>query len=291
MIKGKNQLKKIDAPIYSFWSALYMSFYSRRLFVDVGKRWRGFGFLYLLLVVVLFYTPYALRLSLSLNESFSEQFKEPLNRIPVFYIQNGKVLFDKPMPYFIKNDKNQVVTIIDTTGKINDFNKDYPYLTILINKDKLSFKPPTFELFGIKNPMPEHSTPLVQTFDNQTNLVFDGKKISEEKKIIRLKYISQVILYPITIVTIYSVLITLFLLLGFLGQVFSRVFFDFSPKLIQSVRILVVSGTPMLLVLSFLVTLNVIFTGYGLILMILLVFYYSLAIRALRLESKQTVIY
>ena len=42
-LKIKNKLKLIDAPVYRYWDALYMSFYSRRLYVDVGKRWRGLG--------------------------------------------------------------------------------------------------------------------------------------------------------------------------------------------------------------------------------------------------------
>ncbi len=52
--KIKNKLKPIDAPAYGYWKALYMSFYSTRLYVDVGKRWRGIGLLYLLFFVVVF---------------------------------------------------------------------------------------------------------------------------------------------------------------------------------------------------------------------------------------------
>lgn len=176
MSKEKNKLKPIDTPVYRYWSALYMSFYSRRLYVDVGKRWRGFAFLYLLLTIALFSIPFALRMGFSLNQSFKEQITDPLSKIPVFYIQNGEVSFDKPMPYLIKNDQNQVVVLIDTTGKVNDFPAEYPYLTILINKNKISLKVPSLKLFNMKDSKPSKGTPLVQTFDKGTNLVFDGKK-------------------------------------------------------------------------------------------------------------------
>src|SRR5476651_2545843 len=59
--KEKNKLKLIDAPVYGYWKALYMSFYSRRLYVDIGKRWHGFGLVYLLLAIAVLSLPFALR--------------------------------------------------------------------------------------------------------------------------------------------------------------------------------------------------------------------------------------
>jgi len=96
--KAKGKLKPIDTPVYRYWAALYKSFYSRNLYVDVGKRWHGLGILYLLLAIVLFSIPVALKTSLNLGRSFEEQLIDPLNQLPILYMQNGELTFDKPMP-------------------------------------------------------------------------------------------------------------------------------------------------------------------------------------------------
>lgn len=290
MSKEKNKLKPIDTPVYGYWSALYKSFYSRLLYVDVGKRWRGLGILYLLLSIALCSIPFALRMSFSLNQSFKEQITDPLSKIPVFYIQNGLVSFDKPMPYLIKNDQGQVVVAIDTTGKINDFPSDYPYLTILINKNKISLKVPSLKLFNMTESKPSKGTPLVQPFDKGTNLVFDGKKIAEENSIKDLKYFSQLMIYPMIVAIFFSIFIVFFLVFAFLGQVFSTIFFTFNVTFAQSSRLLIVAGTPMLLLLLMMLTLNSIFQGSGFILFALLIMYYSFALYSLRAESRRMAI-
>ncbi len=266
-----------------------MSFYSRRLYVDVGKRWKGFALLYLLLTIALFSIPFSVRMSFSLNQSFKEQITDPLSKIPVFYIQNGEVSFDKPMPYLIKNDLGQVVVAIDTTGKINDFPRDYPYLTILINKNKISLKVPSLKLFNMVDSKPNKGAPIVQTFDKGTNLVFDGKKIAEENSIQKLKYFSQLMIYPMVVAIFFSIFIVFFLVLAFLGQVFSTIFFSFNVSFLQSSRLLIVAGTPMLLLLFIMLTLNSIFQGSGFILFALLIAYYSFALHSLRAESRRIV--
>lgn len=289
MSKGKNKLKPIDTPVYRYWSALYMSFYSRRLYIDVGKRWRGFGLLYLLLAIALFSIPFFLRTSYSLDDAIKNQIINPLTKIPIFYIQNGEASFDKPMPYLIKNNQGKVVVVIDTTGKVNDFTNDYPELTILINKNKISIKPPKLQLFFMDQSLPDIGPPQVETFDKETNLVFDGKKIAEQNSAVKVKYFSQLLLYPMIIAMFFSLFIVFFLVLGFLGQLFSTMFFSFKIPFKTSTRLLIVACTPMLLLLLVLIAMNLIFIGLGAVLFFLLTGYYCFALYALRSESRRLV--
>lgn len=291
MSKIKNQLKPIDTPVYGYWSALFKSFYSRRLYVDVGKRWKGFGFAYLLLVLALVTIPFFFRMTVSLNQSFKEQITDPLLKIPVFFIQNGEVIFDKPMPYLITNDKKQVVVVVDTTGKVNDFSQEYPYMSILINKNQIAFRIPSPQLFNMSKEAPMvKGKPIVQPFDKASNLVFDGRKLVEENSITGLKYASQVMLYPIIVGIFFSIFIVFFLVLALLGQNFSSIFFSFKITFAASCRLLIVAGTPMLLVLLSMLTLNYMFQGLGVFLFFLLIAYYSYALYALRAESRQVTI-
>jgi hypothetical protein len=288
--KEANALKPIDMPVYGYWSALWKSFYSRQLYVDIGKRWNGLGILYLLLAIALCSIPYFFRMTVSLNQSFKEQIAEPLFKIPVFYIQNGEVIFDKPMPYLIENDKKQTVAIVDTTGKVTGFSEAYPYLSILINKDKISFRIPSPQLFTMNNqPLPSKGKPIVQPFDKGTNLVFDGKKLVEQNSVTGLKYASQVMLYPIIVGIFFSIFIVFFLVLALLGQTFSGIFFSFKLNFSTSSRLLIVAGTPMLLLLFLMLTFNMIFQGLGVILFFLLMVYYSYAVYSLRASSKEIV--
>lgn len=288
MSQKKNKLKSVDVPFYRYWSALYMSFYSRHIYVDVGKRWRGLGLLYLLLATAICSIPFFIRMDISFNNSFQEQLIKPLEEIPVFYIQNGNVIFDKPMPYLVKDEKGQVVIVIDTTGKINDFSK-YPSLTVLVNKNKISLKIPRLRLFNMVPSQIDNSPPMVQEFDKDTNLVFDGKMITQEKTVTNLKYFAEILMYPMIVAMLYSIFISFFLVFGFLGQVFSNVFFSFSVGFKQSCRLLIVAGTPMLLLLILLLTLNNMFLGSGFILLALLIAYFSFALYALRAESRKVV--
>ncbi|MGL5742731.1 MAG: DUF1189 family protein [Legionella sp.] len=290
MAKQKNKLQPIDTPVYNYWSALYKSFYSRRLYVDVGKRWRGFGVLYLVLALAIFSIPFALRLVMDFNVMYQEQIIEPLQKIPLLYVQNGAVLFDKSMPYLIKNDKGKVIIIIDTTGKVNDF-RHYPDLTTLINKNRILLKVPNPRPIKIMQIKADNaSKPLVQTFDKEANFVFDGKKFAQEQSITYLKYFADILIYPMAIASFFSIFIVFFIVLGVLGEVFSSVFFSFKIKFKTSCHLLTVAGTPMLFVTMIFLTSNTIFPGLGVILFSLLIAYYSYAIYSLKAESKQVVI-
>lgn len=290
MAKGTNELKLIDAPVYGYWSALWKSFYSRRLYVDIGKRWKGYGLVYLLLVIAILSIPFFLKMTISFNQAFKEQIVEPLLKMPLFYVQNGNVVFDKPMPYLIDNDKKQTLIIIDTTGVVNDFNDKYPYLTILINKDKMSFRLPAPQLFTMGEQAPVNkSQPMVQPFAKEDNLVFDGKKFAEQNSITVLKLSSQLMLYPVIVAIFFSIFMVFFLVLSFLGQTFSTIFFSFKISFAASCRLLIVAGTPMLLLFFLIMTSHRLFQGLGFILFFTLTAYYAFALHVLRAESRQIV--
>lgn len=287
MAKKKNQLKPIDTPVYGYLSAMYKSFYSARLYVDVGKRWRGLGLLYLLFTIAIFTVPSYLRMSTNFKNSFVQQIETPLLNTPSFYIQNGEVIFDKPMPYFVKNNQGQVSVIIDTTGKINDFSKDYPNLTVLINKNKMSLQLPRPQFLSVNQDAAEKDEPVVQTFNKNMNYVFDGKKLVEQKPIQNLIFATRLIIYPMTVALFSSMLLVFFLVLSLLGQLFSNIFFAFKITYLQANRLLMVSGTPMLFVFFFLFSVDRIFLGVNYILFALLIVYYSFALYCLRAESRR----
>ena len=237
MARAKNKLKLMDAPIYHYWQALYLSFYSKRLYIDVGKRWQGIGLLYFLLAIAVCSIPLALRVGINLDQSFNEQIIEPLLQVPDIYVQNGEASLDKPMPFLIKNKKDQVVLVVDTRTNDSLFGPEYPNLSILINKDKVYFKTPTPQLFSTILPETTKSEPQSQSFGKGTNFVFNGKKIVEENGMLKLKHMAQLMIYPIIVVILYSMFVVIFLVLAFLGQVFASIFFSFKISFSESSRV------------------------------------------------------
>lgn len=287
MSKIKNKLKPINAPVFRYRDALYRAFYSKNLYVDVGKRWHGLGLRYLLMILAICSLPLGVKLSFFLNQSLENQILEPLKQLPTLYIQNGIVYFDKPMPYFIKDNEGKIVLIVDTTGQINRIDSTYPDVNVLLTKDSVSYRIPTPEIFNFNLQSQSQNTVTEQHFDKDVNLVFNGKKIVSDNTVWALKVISQLLVYPMLVVTLYSLLVVFFLSLALLGQVFSRIFFSFKIYYACASRLLIVSSTPMLLALNFFLAANWVFMSMGLLLIGLLLLYYSFALFSLKSESKR----
>ena len=289
--KQNNTLKPIDTPLYGYWRALFLSFYSKRLYIDVAKRWKGFGLIYLFLSIAILAIPLSIQVLVDFNKSFDEQIVGTLKLLPEVYVQNGSISFDKPMPYLVKNNKNQVVIIIDTTGKITSFSQEYPDLTILVTKNTMYIKLPSLQMLNKPGAQKNSSVPLAQSFGQHDNMIIDGKKIITDPAISKLKLLSQLIIYPIIVAMLYSIFLVIFLVLAFLGQVFASIFFTFKLNYRTSCRLFMVAATPFLLVLLIIsLSLNVIFPGSGIVLLFLIGAYYSFAIHSVRSESKQVVL-
>ena len=284
-----NSMKPIDAPVFGYWSALYRSFYSKRLYIDVGKRWAGYGLRYLLLLVALWSIPISVEMSTAFDELYNQQLIEPLSAIPLIYIQNGEAKFDKPMPYFVKNKKDQVILIVDTTGAIDNFSNKYPYLAVIVNKNKIALKIPKPVLPGGIGGQANNVTPLVQMFAKNDNSVLDGKKIVQQDAVNKWRLIAQLTIYPVAFVSFFSMFLVMFLVLGFLGQLFARAFFSFKITLKQASKLLIVAATPMMLVLLFMLLFSLTFPGFGFLLIAILALFFTFAVYSLRSESNRLV--
>jgi uncharacterized protein DUF1189 len=103
---------------YRIWHPLFLSFFSRSLYQDVGRRWKGIGFLYLLLILALswlFVTIHLHRMVSGLATVFSPLL---LEQVPTLTITDGVVSIREPQPYTIRYPITEApLVIIDTTGQ------------------------------------------------------------------------------------------------------------------------------------------------------------------------------
>lgn len=290
MTEQKKTLREIDTPFYNYWQALYLSFFSSRLYVDVGKRWKGFGLIYLLLLLFIVSIPFAVRVTADFNRFVNEEMIQPLAQLPSIYIQNGKVSFDKPMPYMVKNKAGQVVLIVDTTGKVQTIDKTYPNLTTLITKEKFIYRFPSPQFFFTKDPISSESSLYVQTIGEQVNEVFDGQRWVNSSGIKRVKYLSAAIIYPMVALIFFSMYLVFFLAFALMGQFVAKLFLKLSLSFKQACRLLIVSSTPQIVVLFIILTLGWLFNWLGVVLLAILSIYFTYAIISLKRESHKLVV-
>lgn len=290
MAERKKALRKIDAPFYNYFQAIVLSFFSSHLYVDVGKRWKGLGVLYLLLVMFIFTIPFSIRIILDFDAFFEQQLIEPIKQLPSIYIQNGKVSFDKPMPFLVKNKSGQVVSIIDTTGTVKTIDNTYPHLAALITKDKFYYRVPSPQFFFTKQANKEKDPVYVQSLSENINQIFDGKTWVESSDLSKVKLLSQLIIYPTIALVFFVIYLAFVLVFALMGQFLARLFFHFTISYKQTARLLAVSLTPQIFFLIFGLTLNWIFMGFGVVLIVLLALYFSFAIISLKRESQKLVV-
>ena len=289
-MRKKNQnLRPIDAPIYNYWQAIYLSFYSPRLYMDVVKRWRGFGFLYLLFIIALASIPFSVRVIHGFDRYFHEEVTVPISKLPLLYVQNGQVIFDEPMPYLIKNKKGEVIDIIDTTGAVSDINALYPKLNLLITKYKIYSRYPKLNLFFEQTDEVNQGLVNVQTLNPSMNEVFNVQEWIKSGRLERLKIIIELLLYPTIVLILYGMYLVIMVVFGYTAIIFAQIVLKYKLKFKEGVRLFVVTGTPQVILFYIIFTLGLNFNGIGLIQLILLGLYFNYAVVLLKRDSKRLV--
>lgn len=102
---------------YNVLQALYLSFYSKKLYRDVAQNWGGKAFFYLLLLIALTTIVSIIKFATQ-HQSFKNYASELVMQIPDMSIKNGKVNTPENRPYIIvKPGTNETFVMIDTSGK------------------------------------------------------------------------------------------------------------------------------------------------------------------------------
>lgn len=128
--------QKKTTGIYTTFQALHRSFYSRELYQDVARNWKGFGFLYLLLILVIFWIPEITNMHHTISDFIADEGPKYVEQVPVITIAKGEVSIKEEMPYTIYDRKNNTpFAIIDTTGKTTSLEKSPA--NILLTKNAL----------------------------------------------------------------------------------------------------------------------------------------------------------
>ena len=127
-----------ESKRFTYLDALWQSFFSPSLYVDVARRWSGVGFLYLLLIVVLSWVPDLAKLQMGFRQMRGESAEALIRQVPAITISDGVASADVETPYFIKDPKDgKVLAIIDFTEKYTDLENTSAVL-LLTRKDLIT---------------------------------------------------------------------------------------------------------------------------------------------------------
>ena len=290
-MKKKQQLpKQINTPNYSYWQALYMAFYSRRLYVDVVKRWHGFGCFYFLLLTSIASIPISIRFIVDFNQYFNEQLIMPIKKIPPLYIHNGIIAFNEAMPYVIKDNMGAVVGLIDTRAESLQFDRRYPNLAMIITKDTLYFKMRTLPSFlnGLI-PIGLEEEIIAEKLDEGVSEVFVPETWLKASGVLRLKWIMDIMIYPLFVAFFFGLYLTVLLAITMLAQTVAWLIFKCQLTFKETARMLMVSSSPHVMVLLSLLSTKALFPGAGLSCIVLGMVYFSYGVLSFRRENRSMV--
>ncbi len=101
---------------YSLFQALPLSFFSRDLYRDVGRNWKGVGLIYLLLLVTLITLSILFRMQLAITQWARDDGVRMVDQLPTIRIQHGVVQVDRATPITITDRRGTAIAIIDTSS-------------------------------------------------------------------------------------------------------------------------------------------------------------------------------
>ncbi len=124
---------------YTTVHPLFMSFYSKSLYQDVGRNWGRVSFLYLFLLIAVCMIPMMFRAHAAVSDYLLGEAPKIVRQIPVITISKGVVSVNVPTPYTIKDPQTGApLIVIDTTGAVTSLQGSEAI--ILLTKTKLFLK-------------------------------------------------------------------------------------------------------------------------------------------------------
>ncbi|MFQ3573005.1 MAG: DUF1189 family protein [Thermodesulfovibrionales bacterium] len=137
---------------FNIFHAPLLSFFSKALYIDVAKNWRGYGIIYLLFLSLIFSSAEIVRFQSQIEEVIDVTAPVIVPQVPTLHIKSGRLSMDSESPHMIYNTKdNTLFAVIDTTNTYKTPNDTGA--VIYISDVRLYFKnsPNDYSYIDIKN--------------------------------------------------------------------------------------------------------------------------------------------
>jgi hypothetical protein len=188
----------IHVPLFSFFSG--------ELYRDVGLNWKGVGFGYLFLLLVICTVPRMFKFQKGLSSFIDKEAPQYVSQVPKITIEKGEVHIDEQQPYYITiPDNNKIIAIIDTTGQIQSLDNTEAF--VLLTRTKLVSRQSKSEtrIYNLAN---------VQHFVLEQSTIMKWLDIS--------KKLLVPILYPIVVAGFFIFRVIQALIYAAIGYIFDR---------------------------------------------------------------------
>lgn len=124
---------------FNYFEAIYLSFFSADFYRDVKSNWKGYGFLYLTVLLAFCWVITVLKMQVGLTDYIDNTMPKYINQIPKMSVVDGVLKTEEEHPYFIKDiETGSTVAIIDMTGEHSNIEDEN--VKILVSSDFISTK-------------------------------------------------------------------------------------------------------------------------------------------------------
>ena len=268
-----------------------MAFFSRKLYLDVIRRWRGLGILYFSIMLSVMTLPYTVLLMSSLNKVIETKILLPIKSLPPLSIRSGEVIFHGEMPYLIKNNDGEVMSIIDTEGHINQLPAPlYPLASILITKHDIHVDYSMLNLLHLDKAKQSERKDAVIPLKSIEHEDFMVASWFDTLHVIAIKNLLLVVIYLMVVMLNASLFMTIILSMVLFAQLAARMVFKVRLTFLESSRLIFVAATPLAALCSVLVLFHWVIPGKGLVYIALLTVYFCFGVLAYRRSNKMVAI-
>lgn len=285
-IPEKNRSTR-EAPHYKARHAFYMAFFSSQLYLDVIRRWRGLGMFYFFIMLSVMTLPHSVQLMCSLNKVIETKILLPIKSLPPISIRSGEVIFHGAMPYLIKNNDGEVMSIIDTEGHINQLPAPlYPLASILITKHNIHVDFRLLDLLHVEKAKQPERKDVIIGLKSIKHEDFLAASWLDNYHVTTMKNLLLVVIYPMVVMLNASLFITILLSMVLFAQLTARMLFKVRLTFFESSRLLFVATTPLVALCSALVLFQWVIPGKDLVYIALLTAYFCFGVLAYRRSNK-----
>lgn len=127
---------------YGILPASILSFYSRSVYADVARHWRGIGAGYLLALLAIVWIPVVGQMYFQARNVVRHELPKFADQIPAIEFAHGQLRVEGEQPVFLRDpETREVVAIIDTTGQVTSL--EGREALVLVTSDKLIARNPS----------------------------------------------------------------------------------------------------------------------------------------------------
>lgn len=158
---------------YGMIQAIFMSFYSKKLYRDVAVNWGGKSLIYLLFILSLSWIYFTYQIQHGINTFTAKDVDKIVVQIPVVTINQGKVSTPENRPYEITDpDTKQKIAVIDATGQYKTLEEAKAMVLVTPTQVIAQTKPNETKIYDIPANLNLVADPLVITGYIKTFLGF-----------------------------------------------------------------------------------------------------------------------